>query len=239
MHSDRLPFMHQSEWFENDEFWTATYAFMFPQGAFDRAVDQIPKIVSLTECTDGASVLDLGCGPGRHAVPFAKQGFNVTGVDRSAFLLDKAKAYAERERVNVTWIEEDMRRFAQPDKFNLAMSMFTSFGFFDDMKDNHTVVQNVYRSLASRGVLVIDVMGKEVLAKTFQSTGSQALENGDLLFQRRFVCDDWERIGGEWVLVSSCEAKDISCALVAFLCTRIEGSVTRRRIQEHCDLRKS
>src|SRR5690349_17239213 len=72
------------------------------------------------------ALLDLCCGPGRHSVPLAKQGFTVTGVDRSAFLLGKAKAYGEREQVNVTWIKEDMRRFVQPGTFNLAMSMFSS-----------------------------------------------------------------------------------------------------------------
>jgi SAM-dependent methyltransferase len=195
------------DWFEDEALWTATYPFMFSEESFERAIADIPKIFALTGCSDGDSVLDLCCGPGRHSVPLAKQAFNVTGVDRSAFLLGKAKTYAEQQHVTVTWIHEDMRRFLQPGTFNLALSMFTSFGFFDDMKENEAVLANLFMSLVDHGVLVLDLLGKEVLAKIFQPTGSHALPNGDLVFERRFLCGDWERAESEWVIVSGGEAR--------------------------------
>src|SRR4051812_32669357 len=101
-------------WFENEDFWTAAYPFMFPETSFDRAKAEIPKMVTLMGATKIRSVLDLCCGPGRHSIPLAKDGFDVTAVDRSAFLLSKAKAYAERENVSITWIQDDMRHFVQP-----------------------------------------------------------------------------------------------------------------------------
>ena len=208
--------MQQSEWFNDESFWIATYPFMFPEDSFERAIAEIPKIVTLTECPKGSWILDLCCGPGRHSVPLAKHGFNVIGVDRSAFLLGKAKAYAEREHVKATWIQEDMRRFIQPDTFALALSMFTSFGFFDDMKENESVLKNMYSSLVEHGVLILDVIGKEVLAKIFQPTGSQALPNGDVRFERRFLRGDWERIENEWVIVSGNEAKKFRLRLWLF-----------------------
>jgi 2-polyprenyl-3-methyl-5-hydroxy-6-metoxy-1,4-benzoquinol methylase len=102
------------QWFEDESIWQATYPFLFSEASFQTAAAEIQKIVALTGCASGAPVLDLCCGPGRHAIPFAKSGFNVTGVDRSAFLLSKAKSYAEREQVSITWMQEDMRRFQQP-----------------------------------------------------------------------------------------------------------------------------
>ena len=99
-----------AEWYENESFWIATYSFMFGESGFQDALSDIPKIIDLTGRASGA-VLDMGCGPGRYAVPFAKMGYSVTGVDRTPFLLKKAREYANRENVAVTWVESDMRTF--------------------------------------------------------------------------------------------------------------------------------
>jgi hypothetical protein len=99
---------------------------------------------------------------------------------------------------------------------NTHMSLFTSFGFFDDMKDNETVLANLYSSLVDNGVLILELMGKEVLARIFQPTGALALPNGDVMFERRFIRGDWERIENEWVIVSGTEAKRIHLRLWLF-----------------------
>jgi SAM-dependent methyltransferase len=79
------------EWFENDDFWRDFYPFMFSDERFAATPDEVSRILALTKCT-GGSVLDLCCGPGRHSIELARRGFQVTGVDRSPFLLAKARA---------------------------------------------------------------------------------------------------------------------------------------------------
>jgi 2-polyprenyl-3-methyl-5-hydroxy-6-metoxy-1,4-benzoquinol methylase len=97
--------MHSTPWFEDDDYWTASYPFMFPEPSFAAAASDIPKL-ALSGCNEGA-VLDLCCGPGRYAIPLAKYGFNVTGVDRTSFLLNKAKAYAEQQEVSsISWCKK-------------------------------------------------------------------------------------------------------------------------------------
>jgi SAM-dependent methyltransferase len=199
--------MSKAPWFEDEGFWSTSYPFMFPDESFQRAASQVPKIVALAGCNRGDSVLDLCCGPGRHTVPFSKEGFKVTAVDRSSFLLGKATAYAEQERVSVTWVQEDMRRFVDAAKFNLALSLFTSFGFFDDMEENERVLRNIQSSLLPNGTLVMEMMGKERLARIFEATSSQELPNGDLMFERRFVRGDWERIENQWIVISGGETQ--------------------------------
>jgi len=78
------------EWFENEEFWRELYPYMFPAERFLAAREQVDQILALSGSGRG-KVLDLCCGPGRHAVEFAKHGFDVTGVDGSEFLLDRAR----------------------------------------------------------------------------------------------------------------------------------------------------
>ena len=66
------------------------------------------KILRLTG-VGGGKVLDLCCGPGRHAVALAKRGFAVTAVDRTRFLLDHARARAAQAGLSVEFVLEDMR----------------------------------------------------------------------------------------------------------------------------------
>lgn len=189
-----------TEWFADDTFWETFYPAMFPDERFDAAEEQIDKILNLTGF-DGQDVLDLCCGPGRHSVVLAKKGFNVTGVDRSPFLLGIARERGEREGVDVEWVQEDMREFVRSDAYDLVLNMFTSFGYFEDKSDDQRVLRNIHQSLRKDGVFLIDVIGKEYLARVFQPTTSHEAPDGSLRIERHEVYDDWSRVRNEWVLI--------------------------------------
>jgi SAM-dependent methyltransferase len=182
------------------------YPFMFPDGSFQGAEEQLRKVLKLARAR-GNDVLDLCCGPGRFAVPLAKRGFRVTGVDRTAFLLGKAKERAAAEEVRIECVREDMRAFIRPESFDLALSMFTSFGYFDDKDEDLQVLQNVGRSLRKGGAFLLDVMGKEVLARIFQPTSAATLADGTELIQRHRIFDDWTRIRNDWILIRKGRAR--------------------------------
>jgi len=71
----------------------------------------------------------------------------VTGVDRTKYLLDKARSKAIAARVKVEWIRQDMRDFVRENCFALVLSMFTSFGYFDDKRQDLIVLKNMFASL--------------------------------------------------------------------------------------------
>ncbi|HIJ74982.1 MAG TPA: methyltransferase domain-containing protein, partial [Candidatus Hydrogenedentes bacterium] len=139
-----------TEWFENESFWREMYAHMFPDERFEKAQEEIEGVYGLVGF-EGKTALDLCCGPGRHAIAMAKRGVKVTAVDRTRFLLDKARERAQAAQVDVEWVLSDMREFARPVAFDLAISMFTSFGYFEDRQDNLRVLRNVYQSLRPGG----------------------------------------------------------------------------------------
>jgi SAM-dependent methyltransferase len=190
----------KKEWFDDDTFWRELYPFMFPEKRFAAAAAQIGKVLKLTK-PKGKAVLDLCCGPGRLAIPLAQKGFSVTGVDRTKFLLSVARVKAKVARVKVEWVRADMRDFRRPNSFDLVLSMLTSFGYFDRQDEDRLVLRNMFANLKAGGVCLIDVAGKEQVARVYQPTSSDTLPNGDILVQRHHVFDAWSRIHNEWILV--------------------------------------
>lgn len=179
---------------------------MFPEERFADTPEQMDKVLNLTD-PGGKDVLDLCCGPGRCSIELARRGFNVTGVDRTKYLLDKARASARSAKVKIEWVQMDMRDFVLPEAFDLVLSMFTSFGYFDDKKDDIKVLGNMLESLKPGGVCLIEIMGKEQLARIFQPTTSAELQDGTKLIQHHEIFDDWTRIRNEWIVIRKGKAK--------------------------------
>jgi len=173
---------------------------MFPERRFTMAAEQVEKALALAKPA-GKAALDLCCGPGRCSIALARTGFRVTGVDRTKFLLDKARARAKATKVKIEWVHMDMRDFIRAEAFDLVLSMFTSFGYFDDKREDIEVLHNILASLRPGGACLIDVMGKERLANFLQPTTSDLLPDGTKLIERHEIFDDWTRIRNEWILI--------------------------------------
>jgi SAM-dependent methyltransferase len=188
------------EWFENETLWRELYPYVFPVERVAAAPGQVSQILALAGVTGGA-VLDLCCGPGRHAVEFARRGFTVTGVDRSPFLLERAREKSDAAEVEVEWVLDDMREFRRPATFDLACNLFTSFGYFASEEENLRVLRNVRESLRDGGVLVMDMVGRERVARQGMEARHTQFADGAVLIQQPHVNDDWTRLDNEWTLV--------------------------------------
>jgi 2-polyprenyl-3-methyl-5-hydroxy-6-metoxy-1,4-benzoquinol methylase len=196
----------KKEWFDSDSFWRDLYSFIFSKERITAADDQVVKALALAKPA-GKLVLDICCGPGRCSIALAKRGFSVTGVDRTQYLLDKARAEAKTAGVHVEWLQKDMRDFRRPNSFDVVLSMFTSFGYFDDKREDLLVLENMYASLKPGGACLIELLGKEYLAKIFQPTISNLLPDGTVMVQRHEVFDDWTRVRNEWLLIKNNKVK--------------------------------
>ena len=193
-------------WFEDEDFWRELYPYMFPQERLAAGSDEVAQILAITAFS-GDAVLDLCCGPGRHSVAFALKGHAVTGVDRSPFLLDKARERAMEHRAAIEWVQEDMRRFVRPAAFDLACSLFTSFGYFETEEDDLRVLRNVRASLKAGGVFVMELLGKERLARVWEHVRSSQFPDGTRLIQQAQVRHDWSRIHNEWTVIREGRAR--------------------------------
>jgi D-alanine-D-alanine ligase len=91
-------------------------------------------------------ILDLCCGHGRHSLELARRGFKyVEGLDRSHYLIQKAKAQAKKEGLSIRFREGDARRLHYlPDTFDAVMLLGNSFGYFETVQDDLRVLKEIF-----------------------------------------------------------------------------------------------
>jgi len=192
------------QWFENELFWQTFYPYMFAEQRMASAPLEVDRVLALSGVTQGR-VLDLCCGPARHALVLAQRGFEVTGVDRSDFLLAKARERAAGTGVEL--VRSDMREFVRPNTFDLALSLFTSFGYFESRDDDLAVLRNIRASLKTGGVFVIDVISKEYVIAQGGATRWEQWPGGELHVSHYDVLPGWGRIRVQWLLIDGERAR--------------------------------
>lgn len=131
----------------------------------------------------------------------------MVGVDRTQAYVEKARQKAESEGLKLEFVQEDMRRFCRSDTFEAAINVFTSFGYFEEIKDDEKVAKNVYSSLKDGGAFLIDVMGKEVLARIFRERDWHETEDGIVLEERK-ISKNWGWSENRWMLMRAKEVEE-------------------------------
>jgi SAM-dependent methyltransferase len=189
-------------WFEDETFWASFRDVLFGRERWESTPASADQILTQAAPQPGGSVLDLCCGPGRFSLEFARRGYRVTGVDRTAAYIDEARSHASEERLDVEFVLDDMRRFRRPGAFDLAINLFTSFGYFEDPAEDLRVAENMCASLRPGGRLVIDVIGKEIIARGFRPIDASWVdeEKKVLMLEERKLRDGWGWIDTTWTL---------------------------------------
>lgn len=100
------------------------------QGSPDERIKKIVTFLSHESLlAENSSVLDIGCGPGRFAVEFAKKSTDVTGLDISDKMLDYAVKNAEAANLtntsfkNLNWDEVNLDEYGWRKRFDLVTAI--------------------------------------------------------------------------------------------------------------------
>ena len=104
-------------------------------------------------------ILELGCGTGNHAIPLAKKGFKISGIDLSEHMLRIAKSKAKSAGVAdmVTFQVGDMRKIPAKGKFDAGLCMFAAFGYLPDLRQAKEALVSIRRHLRPHALLIFDV----------------------------------------------------------------------------------
>ena len=188
------------EWFEDETLWRELYPYVFPAERVAAAAAQVAQILALAGI-DGGAVLDLCCGPGRHAVEFARRGFAVTGVDRSAFLLERAREKADAAALAVEWVLDDMRRVPAARRPSIWPAISSPRSGISNTKRTTCASFAMSRqSLRDGGTLVMDMVGRERVARQGLERAAHEFADGAVLIQQPRVNEDWTRMHLEWTV---------------------------------------
>jgi cyclopropane fatty-acyl-phospholipid synthase-like methyltransferase len=215
----------EKPWHEQEKFWEVTEAVLFRGQRMDEATGEVDNIIALLDLKPKMHILDLCCGIGRHVLELARRGYHVTGVDRTASYLAKAAEQAKAEGLDIELVHDDMRAFCQPNKFDVAINMFTSFGYFDDAEDDRKVIKHMHESLKSGGMLLIHTQGKEILARNFRER-EWAENDGVIMVEQGRILDNWSRIHSHWTIFEGDKRNEVDVFLRLYSASELSALLT-------------
>ena len=143
--------MWYEEWFDHPE-----YELVYQDRDEDEAKRMVDLLERIARPAPGASILDMGCGRGRHARVLARRGYHVTGVDLSAIAIEEAARRAAQEALTVLFRRGDMRNPVCDCCFDGVINVFTAFGYFENDADHVRALRAMHRSLCPGGWFVQD-----------------------------------------------------------------------------------
>jgi len=144
----------------------------------DRAVKWISLLLPV-----GASLLDIGCGPGLYTKRFSEHGLNVTGLDFSERSINYAKAHDPKtEYVLQSYLEMDYEN-----RFDLITLIWCDYGALVPA-DRDNLLERVYKALKPGGLFLFDVFTREQYIRQKDKTSWEVCENGGFWSPNSHIC---------------------------------------------------
>ena len=134
----------------------------------ERTAQEAEQIVQRLALPSGSHVLDLCCGYGRHTIPLAQYGYQMTGQDLSEVLLQQARTDAEAQGVQVQWVHSDMRQVQFEEHFDAIINIWTSFGYLENEVEDQKVLHQVHKALKPGGLFLIDFINRDCYVRQFR-----------------------------------------------------------------------
>jgi SAM-dependent methyltransferase len=201
-----------------DEAYASAYDVIYSEKDYAGEAELVTRLLTEHSQRPVQSLMDLGCGTGRHAFELARRGYDVVGVDRSAAMLGQARAQAAAEGLSVRFELGDVRNLDLGRKFDAALLLFAVLGYQTETPDVLATLGSARRHLEPGGLLLFDVWyGPAVLAlkpstreRVFDARGARLRRRSSgTLDIGRHLCRvdiEVERLSGDSVLESFAES---------------------------------
>ena len=180
------------DWFENESFWVQYAPIMFDTSRWKEApavAEGIFKLAGTGRQPQELKIFDAGCGLGRIAVELAKP------------FLDAASEAAAAENVTIEWVRADLREFIRPGAFDIAINMYTSFGYCKTIEEDALIISNIAQSLKEGGCFILEMLGREIAVRDF-TAGEWFERSGYTVLTDFMVEGAWEGLRSHWQLYS-------------------------------------
>ncbi len=112
-------------------------------------------------------ILELACGTGNITIPLAQKGYQVTAVDCSKAMIDKAKKKAEDAELQIEFIEHDMRTLSVEDQFDVVLCCCDSLNYLTEIWDLSAFFKQAYVHTKPGGLLLFDLNSEMKLREIY------------------------------------------------------------------------
>jgi SAM-dependent methyltransferase len=124
---------------------------------------EVDFIVRELGLRDGASVLDIGCGTGRHSLELARRGYRCTGIDQSEEMLAIGRALAAEEGLALRFIQGDASTTRLAERFQHAICICEgAFSLLevgtDPVTYHEAILDNIHRMLETGGTFLLTAL---------------------------------------------------------------------------------
>ncbi|WP_094227225.1 methyltransferase domain-containing protein [Methanolobus psychrotolerans] len=165
---------------------------------------EIDTFYSILNLSPESHVLDLCCGQGRHSLELARRGVrNVEGLDRSHYLIQRAKNSAKKESLGIRFKEGDARKTPYAtDTFDNVMLLGNSFGYFETSDEDLRVLKEVKRVLKPWGKILLDVADGSYLKEKYQPRSWEWIDKHNFVCRERSTSTDGQKLISREVIVN-------------------------------------
>lgn len=166
-------------WFKS-WFDTPYYHILYKDRDYTEAAQFMDKLTAYINLPEGAEILDLACGKGRHSIYLNSLGFDVTGIDLSENSIEEASKFSNEK------LHFKVHNMCIPigKQFDAVFNLFTSFGYFEDESDNLKTLKAIKVNLKETGFGVIDFLNVDNVLEKLVSDEIKTVEGIDFHIHR-------------------------------------------------------
>lgn len=179
------------------------YDLLYQEKSYEQEVAYVTSLIN-RYAPQATTVLDLGCGTGKHALGFAQHGYSVQGVDLSAHMINQAQQLKQQHPQYVSYLTfevGDARTFQVPQTFDVVVSLFHVFSYQTTQSDIMQFLKTITSHLKPGGLVIFDCwygpailhQGVDVRVKRVEGDGIMLLRLTEptLLTDRNIVAIDF------------------------------------------------
>jgi SAM-dependent methyltransferase len=153
------------------------YDLIYKDKDYERECDFLENILQKYSKRHTKTILDIGCGTGGHAIPMAKRGYDVVGIDASEVMVERAQEKVKGTNLNLEFHVADIRNFNLRKKFDVCTAMFAVMNYLPENSDIQKALINVRKHLKPGSLFISDFWNGLAVLRILPSTRIKIVKN--------------------------------------------------------------
>jgi len=156
------------------------YDLLYQDKNYEEECDFLEEIFRAYCSKPITNILELGCGTGGHAIPLAKRGYRLTGLDCSPAMLKQAEKKSKGIGINLTLHQADIKRYDLGCRFDAAIAMFAVLNYMTTNEDLRVTFSTVRKHLNKDSLFIFDVWNGLAVMHLLPSARIKTVEDSDM-----------------------------------------------------------